>query len=381
MTPGADPSALGLSSDDRCVVSSRLPLFYLSAALQRCKDGGLEDVRLWIDGPAPLPEQIGFRHRPWLSEIWASKPLPATWRPLPAPVRAVADIAAAIETLESPQGGFAGGPPVLQIQTATGCRATCPWCPIGPVSAEERTMSPQVWGALVAELTVRPAAMVELFFHAEPLLDTALETRSLELKRACPDTLLTIVTHELALTPPRAESLAASGLDVVFVSVNVPGRPSTQRLRRRLEPLVAMAAVLRAAGKALVLTTLGNFLKEGTRGRLRRLCRDLSLPCETFVATSRAGDVQVDRWTGGRHTSHSGMCPRPFFKAYVRVDGRLALCCEDWRYRVELGRIGDGETLQGLWQAPAYRDVRDGLLQHRELAEPCKRCDYRQLSK
>ncbi len=369
--PGTHPDSLGLMPTDSVIVSNDLPLFYVHALITMATEGRLRDVRLWIPGEPPPPEAIGLRHRPWLREILVPKPLPPDWGPAPAPVRVVnrpTAVAGRPRFEEQPDG-----PAVLQIQTVTGCRATCGWCPIGPTSPPEVVMADDVWAAILEQLAALRPEAVELFFHAEPLLDPHLERRADDLAAACPDALTSIVTHESALTTERAQRLCRSGLDVVFVSVNVPGTPTADRLVRRLRPLSDLAAAFRARGKALVLTTLGNFFQPGIRTRFRKALRTLDLNCETFVATSRAGDVDLDRWASS--TGPTGLCHRPFHKAYVRVDGRLGLCCEDWQYRVDLGDLTD-RPLAELWGEQAYRDVRYGLLDDAPVG-PCRRCDFR----
>lgn len=364
----------------RVLVGSRLPPFFVHDAVLRAVGGRAADVRLLVDGPVPDAARLGFRLRPWLRGIHLPPSAPAP-DPPPAPVIRETDLEAILDGWGPPPVRWSGQPspfpPLLQIQTTTACEAHCPYCPYDDLAPAPARMPDDRFRRIVAQCGEHGAEALELYLHAEPLTDPDLERRATEAKAACPGALVSIVTHERSIDPGRAASLATSGLDVVFVSVNVLGRPSEQALARRLDRVAGCARAF-APGGRLVVSTLVDFLQPGVRGAFRRLCRERDLPVESFHATTRAGDATVAPWTRDDAPPDRGRCERPFVKAYVRVDGALVLCCEDWRYERVLGRV-DEAPIARLWRSRAYEHTRERLLGG-PLQDPCARCDYRGVS-
>ncbi|MBT3218653.1 MAG: hypothetical protein HN348_06140 [Proteobacteria bacterium] len=362
---------------DRALVGTGVPLFFLHELLRRCQSGLLAEVLLIVDAPDPRAARIGFRHQPWLGGIYTLREgAPANFDIPPAPVIEVGGLDEIVH-LPIATNVFAEAPSAfpaqIQIQTTNACRANCPYCPKGRLNSPLELMSLSVFRQIVAACKKGQPRSIELYFHGEPLLDGRMAQLSAEAKSACPQAMVSVVTHESMANELVAMGLFDSGLDVAFVSVNVLGRPHEPVLRERLERIAAIRTVFRTHGKELVVVTLHNFLQRGIRGLFRRLCRELDLPIEAFAATSRAGSIDVAPFVRPSDKAPKGPCSLPFVKTFVRFDGAVVLCCEDWEYRRVLGHLAEA-PLEEIWTGEAYRCLRRELLQKR-LTGPCLLCD------
>jgi hypothetical protein len=375
----ADPSWTSPFEDvqpgDRALVGTSVPSFFAHHLLHLCVRGRLGDVRLLLDSPVLDAPRIGYRWGPWLRGVLVPADLPVPPPPWPAPCSTYDSLADAIDTTDAPPVVFTTTPSPfpqrLQIQTTSRCSRGCTYCPKPRQGVPDRSMADDLFDGLLEECARHSPSSLELYLHAEPLEDPRLETLATRAKAACPRTQVSITTHERALGADRVRTLAASGLDLVFVSVNAPSQTTEVSLRRRLQRIAALAPPLRDAGKALVVVTLTNLLPEGLRGTFRKLCAAMDLPLEAYRATSRVGDARLRPHI--RVLLSSEGCLRPFTTAHVLADGQVVSCCEDWRYRRVFGRVGD-LPLADVWNGQEARQLRSELLDGCP-AEPCDRCD------
>jgi len=360
---------------DCALVGTSVPPFFLHHLLHRCTHGALANVGLVEDGPSVDADRIGYRWGPWLDAVYLPAGNAFVPQLYPAPVRLydrLGDLvsrpcAPPVQFTEVP-GAFPGR---LQIQTTSRCVRGCSYCPKPRQQLADQLMDRALFDRIVDECADHGPASLELYLHAEPLEDLRMEALADRAKGACPATLVSIATHERSLDVERTRSLAGSGLDVVFVSVNAAGATTEAVLRRRLGSLVEPARILARQDKRLVVTTLTNLLPEGQRGLVRRLCRELGLAQEAYRATSRVGDARLRPHV--RVLPSSEGCLRPFTTAHVLADGRVTACCEDWQYRRIFGTLRD-TSLARIWTGVEARTLRRELLSASP-TDPCDHCD------
>jgi len=69
-------------------------------------------------------------------------------------------------------------------------------------------------------------------------------------------------------------------------------------------------------------------------------------------------------------------CTRPFRELTVWHDGRVPLCCQDWRGVYRIGNIND-IPLKELWQSERFEMARSVLYHEGRSFKPCHGCDVR----
>jgi len=235
-------------------------------------------------------------------------------------------------------------------------------------------MNPSLFKNLIEQCAEGKPDIIELYFHADPLTDERLEERAAYTKEKCPDSLVAIVVNEASLGLERAARLAGSGLDVVFVSINEPGGGSRESISGRLERTALARDVLEKGGTRLSVTTLGNFLSDESILFFSKTCRELNLPLEIFRATTRLGDIDISPHLAKGSPVQRRLCERPFMKSYIKYNGDMVICCEDWRYRFIAGNAG-ADGIAPTWNGVFYKELRGALLGGK-LPSPCSGCDY-----
>lgn len=372
------PLRVATTAGDQALVGTSAPLFFLKDLLRRCRSGTLRDVRLLLDGGVPPTDRIGFRERPWLAEVLTPEGTAVPWTgPLPAPLRSVHGLENALAGWPRPRVRFAPEPSPfpaeLQVETTTVCRMGCPHCPHHLLDRPDAFMDEGLFAEVMAQCRDGRPDNLELYLNGEPLEDPRLPRLARLARDACPASLVSVTTHVDALTEARAHALAGSGLDLVFVSLNPLGGLEEGWLEPRLRRLAPVAELFEGAGTRLVVVSLVNLIPEGQRGRFRRLLAERGLPLEAFTATSRAGDVDLDRFVAPGPAPPPSPCERAFTRAFIRHDGELVLCCEDFRHRRTFGSVRQ-RPIAEIWTGEAYREARRDLLAGRP-GPPCDRCE------
>ncbi len=371
---------LGLGPDDHVLLHVDEVETWLSPLSERCRGGKLGSIRILVDDTAPPWERIGFRVRPWVQAIHVlgSPQLPLGTTPAPVlPVSSLEEILAAwdepaFRASEMPTAF----PPKLQVETTAHCGLDCPYCPKATQAPDRTRMGEDLFSKIMAECTVGRPDSIELYLSGDPLTDPRLEHLADLAKAASPSSLIEIITHERSINERRAERLAASGLDAVFVSVNFPEPTTTAAMQTRLERVARIREIFLSHHKQLVIVTLTNLFDVRTRADFEAITGDLGLPFERFRATNRLGDVDLGKFPAAATAAPpvARVCERPFTKAYIRARGEVLLCCEDWNDRWVLGNVAH-TPLAEIWGNALYRERRRSLLAGKPFA-PCDQCTY-----
>lgn len=378
------PSLDALTADDFVVLHAALVAPWLGALTDRCRGGLLGAIRIVVESSPPPWERIGFRVRPWVQSIHLlgdHNLVEARAATTPAPLVQSTSLAAVLEDFTRPafrpEEIPTAFPPKIQIETTAFCAVDCPFCPISTRETRDRTrMTDALFAHIIGECSAGRPDTIELYLNGDPLTDPRMEHLADVAKAANPTSLIEIITHERSITRKRAPALAASGLDAVFVSVNIEAAVDLAAMRARLERVAALREVFLARGKQLVVVTLANLLEASRLAQFEAIAAELGVPVERFRATARMGDVDLAHFAvgGAARTPAARVCERPFTKAYVRATGDVLLCCEDWNDRWVMGNVAV-TPLAEIWASALYRARRRALLDGR-LEAPCAGCEY-----
>ncbi len=222
---------------------------------------------------------------------------------------------------------------LIQIQTQAGCNYTCSFCPVGKITLPGGRMSMELYEHVLAQLgdfrgELRPYLM------NEPLLDK----RIVELCRLARERTraraITIQTNGSRLTREMAEEL------VRYATIIVNDYTEDNSVLARLRSYGIRS-------KNLILVD-----------------RD---PHATL--SNRAGNVP-----GRPVVRLRQFCVRPFTQVYVTSDGKLVLCCQDWKFEEVMGDLRQ-HTLAEIWNNERYRQLRTDLLS-RNRTGLCSKCDF-----
>lgn len=73
----------------------------------------------------------------------------------------------------------------------------------------------------------------------------------------------------------------------------------------------------------------------------------------------------------------SKRCEKPFRYLFIRWDGLVCLCCDDFRGQYRIGNVLEFDKIDNLWNHPAFQAIRIMLLsEHHRKMKPCYGCNY-----
>ncbi|MEM5585930.1 SPASM domain-containing protein [Roseibium sp. AS2] len=221
---------------------------------------------------------------------------------------------------------------VIQIETLGYCNLSCSFCPTNQIKMPKGRMTDALFDRLIGQLSEFDGT-IGLYLRNEPLLDKRM-VRFARKARSETRARIVIQTNGVLLT----EELAGDLSEVAHIQVN---DYSGGKELRRLAPVMKRYGIIgigRSNPRGLS-NRAGNLPGAGT----------LTQPLSTF-------------------------CVRPFEQLYVAFDGRVVLCCQDWKLEEEMGNA-NYMTLADIWKVEDYRLKRAELLDRRR-RNLCAACDF-----
>ncbi|MFL6245526.1 MAG: radical SAM/SPASM domain-containing protein [Thermoanaerobaculia bacterium] len=229
------------------------------------------------------------------------------------------------------------------IEISSHCNARCRFCPVADDPLPRRVMSMVVFEHIVDAIRAAPLRWVSMNHYNEPMLDPTFFDKAQILAAA--GLPLRLFTNGVRLDRTAAERLAADG-NVDAVIVNIPSvdpeRYSAKmgvRMRPRLHEEVAAASHV----LPLFICVNGNPVDaEQEAAALREHFSALGANATIYVNLThdRAGLLGNDSvMTPGRWSGSLGGCRRFYEHLSVNVEGKVFLCCQDYRQDHILGDL------------------------------------------
>lgn len=283
-------------------------------------------------------------------------------------------------------------PAFVSIEPANICQLKCPECPVGKAEKHKGDLMPrEVWQRILDE-TKKYAHTIQFFFQGEPLLNKDLPQMIAE---AGETGLYTIVsTNAQALTPELAESLVASGLSRIIISMDglTEESYSAYRIGGSLEKTKAALRYLREAKEklhgstAIELQCLRLRTNEHEWGNFKRQYKALGADRLVFKTAQlydyshghplMPSDSRYSRYVHGEdglfhRKKRARGCLRAWSGVVVSATGEVLPCCYDKAHSYAYGNITSTplKELFGNERAIAFR--RAAL---KEQPSICKEC-------
>jgi len=285
-----------------------------------------------------------------------------------------------------------GGRPIprfptrAQIQTRTACNAKCAFCPNTVVGDDlsQGTMDMELFKKIADELTKHPMDEIHPFLMNEPLWDKDLPEKIKYLvDRKHPKTLIKINTNASFLTQETGQKLIDSGISKVNISFhgvrpevyefnmgNLKFTPLLRNVLRFKEMLETQNSKTRLR---ITMVKTRDIMED--REKIKEFWRQHDIGCNFRPLGNRNNkDVEMKgiNWEEWRPYT---WCKRPFNQIYILYNGDCVLCCCDWDRTTTLGNLRHN-TIEEVWNGPAYRRVRDLFLNQDRKDLLCGSCLY-----
>jgi len=222
------------------------------------------------------------------------------------------------------------------IQTQTECNYDCPFCPNKKIDRPHGVMSLELYKKIIDELSSIDYNGVIYPYIQEPLLDKRIVELCRYASNKCPKARIIMESNGSLLNEKLAHELFSIPNLKLIVNDYTSGSVIKKILSFDLTPNERKKIILRK----------------------RSLSEKL---------TNRAGII-------GESVELNNFCVIPFVQFFVTFDGKIILCCQDWKHEEIMGDVNK-QTIQEIWNDNKYRILRKNLLRFNRVGI-CSKCDY-----
>jgi len=296
------------------------------------------------------------------------------------------------------EGSLLDFPPILQLQTKTGCNAACVFCP--QKSITDMFPKTEMSDELFRNITAQCAGESKLFgvgfvLQNEPLTDSTIFSKISYFRKQVQSQAMTfLVTNGTLLTSEVADKILDCGLDAMHISCNGFGKEdfeatnqgkSWEEFRTNLEHFLS-----RDLSKiAVMLSFVRSNLYRKELEKAIQYWRSRGFHCFVHGINNRGGAVEnyeiyarpmekekfLVRNKKKFIKNLLSSCPYPFLQMSVLATGECLICTHDWQRLQIIGNLNNQSILE-VWNGPVMQEIRLKHLHGREKEIPaCKNCD------
>ena len=274
-------------------------------------------------------------------------------------------------------------PEAVEIQTASYCNAGCIICPHPTVSPSlpTGTMDPSLFATILEQLD--GVRRIIPYLNNEPFIDPLYSDRLRLVRERHPTTEIEISTNLSPLSERKRRELRDVRVDDFRMSFFGFTKSTYERIMpgldwdlavRRLNDVVQDAALRDSFGVLRLIMVDHAYVPEQEFADAQAYCRANGIEFNRWGSLDRAGNVRAFKNEIHKTVTRGCEQDRPLKRMHITVEGKVVLCCQDWRHEVVLGDLRT-QPLLDVWSSPGYRQVRESLYDpSREAPDPCKRC-------
>ncbi len=260
-------------------------------------------------------------------------------------------------------------PRIIQFQTHSYCNAACIICPYGEVHKKHDNgyMDDQLIDKIIHECTQQQDTAYEFlpFLMNEPTMDERIPAVVTKIKQRSPQSAVSIYTNGSSKQKAFWNKLLESAPDTIVFNANSIDRNEYRRITRNLSyddflaNILYVKQIVQSHQKDIEL--IAHVLRLGKTTQelvdVMKFWEERGIKCRTAYVENRAGNIKIESVTKHRNFFAPQKCWRVLSQIHILYDGRVVLCCGDWRRRVILGNIRE-QTIAEVWNQEAYIRIR-----------------------
>jgi len=277
-------------------------------------------------------------------------------------------------------------PLAVEIQTASYCNGGCIICPYKTVAQDLPFgyMDQDLFEKIIKEISQYPETRIIPYFNNEPFLDCFFVERLRFIRAHCPSHVIELSTNISMLNKDVLDSMKGLYIDDLRISFFSLEKRSYKKImtglnwdttRTNLKTLLETPKYRGLFGK---IGLINIDIKEMTSSEIKNaktFCEENNINYELWGFLDRAGNVKGRSNEIDKQIVKGCEQNRPLERMHVVFDGRVVLCCMDWRWENILGNINQN-SLKGIWLSDDYDNLRKSIynpdLSTPELCEKCK---------
>jgi MoaA/NifB/PqqE/SkfB family radical SAM enzyme len=226
---------------------------------------------------------------------------------------------------------------------------------------------------------------IQLQGYGEPLLDPDILKRIRYVKNLGPKVVMN--TNASLLSENKARNLIENGLDEIFISLDAFSKENYEMIRPPLDydsvrhNVDTLHSIRKSMNSASPRINLTFTIQDGNDNEADKFYRYWKDRCDNvIIAYARNWAERLDvssRNSPHIHNLHRrnyNPCESLWKILYVQVDGRVALCCDDYEGTVILGNL-NSSSLADVWMGDKSRAYRKAHFDKRRNMMPlCEKC-------
>ena len=261
-------------------------------------------------------------------------------------------------------------PDHIQIQTITGCNASCIFCPNGKTRRnipKGRRMDWDLYRSIVDQSIAMGIRRYSVYLMNEPMLDRELPERVAYITaRIKKPQYVKVTSHGGLLTERMARGLLDSGLNKLKISVQSLNADTYRQimglpLEKTLKNIDRFLALKKQGGykrPKLEIVMVDSVQTHEGISRMRQYWQDRDIALYIEPVENRANQHNIrDTAVGAQKLKAFSWCRRLMEQIYILYDGRMVQCCADWEQQSVMGDLTI-EKLSVIWHGKRYSDYR-----------------------
>jgi MoaA/NifB/PqqE/SkfB family radical SAM enzyme len=276
-------------------------------------------------------------------------------------------------------------PEDIQIQTITGCNASCIFCPNGKTKNPfpQGKMEDDLYKKIIDECMKKPAKRISPYLMNEPLRDRELGWKIkyiAERKHSAPS--IKLNTNASLLKKDIAEQILHSGLDRLNISFHGISKEVYEKSMQGLDygktlenvnNFLETKSKINAIKPKVTITMVRTKWIESEIDEIRSYWdeRDVSLHIQPLENRAR-GDIKC-KGLNLKAWQPYLQCKRLFTQAYILYNGDMVLCCVDWERTTILGNVRE-KSIAEVWNGNKAVSIRKKFLSGNTEGLLCHSC-------
>jgi radical SAM protein with 4Fe4S-binding SPASM domain len=275
-------------------------------------------------------------------------------------------------------------PETVLLETRSGCNGLCIFCPYGEVKdiLPKGEMEEEIFQNVVDELArYRPKNLIPCFLN-EPLLDKNLIAKLRYIRSHAPRTRVNLTTNASLLTEEKTAAFVDENLlheiNISFQGISkeayersMPGL-SYETTKKNVEHLIGY---IRRQGKKepeITVTMVHTKIVAPEIQKALSFWKKKGVKARVLHYENRSGET--DDGIATEKMLPYDTCKRPFNTAVITFDGKVVLCCVDYKRKMIMGDLHE-QSLYKIWNGERFREVRKlFLLKKRGEVPACRNC-------
>lgn len=278
----------------------------------------------------------------------------------------------------------------MLVELSNGCNHSCAFCANPLMKRKVGRIDGALLERIMAEAAANGCEEIGFYTTGEPLIHKQLDHFTAT-ARDLGFGYIYISTNGSLATPERMRALLDAGMNSIKFSINAGTRETYAMIHGRddwdtvMANLKALSDYRAATGKKLVLSVSSVVTRqsEGEKDALRAAVGHLVDEIYFVPSGNQTGNMAAAQmlFTGeaaaagesGKGRGDGGICPLPFMRLHVTVEGYLTLCCTDYQNYLAVENLAD-KSLMEAWHGPHFIEARRRHLEQRLAGTLCGNC-------